>query len=134
MPHTLQRSIEHQRARLIDLLHEKLKNYTVQLIPNLHQRDILDQQLREIFQSIDYCKYVYVLDANAVQLSSTLNRFGADTSAYQRDRSTRPYMQHRSDESCDFNLSEVYISQNKKRPSLTAIQTIRGENGERLGF
>jgi hypothetical protein len=38
------------------------------------------------------------------------------------------------DENCDFNLSEVYISQNKKRPSLSAIQTIRGTEGERLGF
>lgn len=134
MPHTLQRSIEQQRARLIDLLHEKLKHYTTQLIPNLHNREVLDQQLREIFQAIDYCKYVYVLDAHAVQLSSTLNRFGADASAYQRDRATRPYMQHMSDVSCDFNLSEVYISQNKKRPSLTAIQTIRNATGERLGF
>ncbi len=134
MSNTLQRSIDQQRTRLIDLLHEKLKHYTHQLIPNLYHREVLDQQLRDIFQALDYCKYVYVLDANAVQLSSTLNRFGADTQAHQRDRANRPYMQHRMDESCDFNLSEVYISQNKKRPSLSAIQTIRGAEGERLGF
>jgi hypothetical protein len=43
-------------------------------------------------------------------------------------------MQHMQDASIDFNLSEAYISRNKKRPSVTAVQTIRDEHGRRVGF
>ena len=34
----------------------------------------------------------------------------------------------------DFTLSDAYISRNKKRPSLTAIQTIRDQKNNRIGF
>jgi hypothetical protein len=34
----------------------------------------------------------------------------------------------------DFKLSEAYISRNKKRPSFTAIQVVRDDKGERVGF
>ncbi len=134
MPHTLKKSIEHQRARLIDLLGTALSQHATTVLPVMQDRALLDQQLQLIFKQLDYCKYVYVLDAQAIQLSSTINRYGMEMADYQRDRSTRPYMQHIQDESLDFNLSAAYISRNKKRPSLTAIQTIRDSQGKRLGF
>lgn len=134
MPHTLQKSIEHQRARLIELLGAPLKQYAATLQTSLQDRQLLDEQLRLIFKALDHCKYVYVLDTQAVQISSTLNRYGLELSDYQRDRSTRPYLQHIYDDRIDFNLSAAYMSRNKKRPSLTAIQTIRDEQGQRLGF
>lgn len=134
MPHTLQKSIEHQRARLIELLGAPLKQYAATLQTSLQDRQLLDEQLRLIFKAIDHCKYVYVLDTQAVQISSTLNRYGLELSDYQRDRSTRPYLQHIYDDRIDFNLSAAYMSRNKKRPSLTAIQTIRDPQGQRLGF
>lgn len=134
MPHTLQKSIEQQRARLIDLLGQALKQYALTVQPLLHDRAWLDEQLRLIFKQIDHCKYVYVLDTQGVQLSSTVNRYGLEFADYQRDRSIRPYLQHIADDTIDFNLSVAYISRNKKRPSLTAIQTIRDQQGQRLGF
>lgn len=134
MPHTLQKSIEHQRARLIDLLGKALKQYAITVQPLLQDRAWLDEQLRLIFKQIDHCKYLYVLDTQGVQLSSTVNRYGLELADYQRDRSTRPYLQHIADDRIDFNLSAAYISRNKKRPSLTAIQTIRDPQGQRLGF
>lgn len=134
MPHTLQKSIEQQRARLIDLLGQALKQYALTIQPLLYHRTLLDEQLRLIFKQIDHCKYVYVLDTQGVQLSSTVNRYGLELADYQRDRSTRPYLQHIADDRIDFNLSAAYISRNKKRPSLTAIQTIRDQQGRRLGF
>lgn len=134
MPQTLQKSIEHQRARLIELLGAPLKQYAATLQTSLQDRQLLDEQLRLIFKAIDHCKYVYVLDTQAVQISSTLNRYGLEFSDYQRDRSTRPYLQHIYDDRIDFNLSAAYMSRNKKRPSLTAIQTIRDAQGQRLGF
>ena len=134
MPHTLQKSIEQQRARLIDLLGKALKQYAIIVQPLLQDRSLLDEQLRLIFKQIDHCKYLYVLDTQGVQLSSTVNRYGLELADYQRDRSTRPYLQHIADDRIDFNLSAAYISRNKKRPSLTAIQTIRDQQGQRLGF
>ncbi|HMT91785.1 hypothetical protein [uncultured Thiothrix sp.] len=134
MPQTLQKSIEHQRARLIELLGASLKHYAATLQTRLQDRQLLDEQLRLIFKAIDHCKYVYVLDTQAVQISSTINRYGLELSDYQRDRSTRPYLQHIYDDRIDFNLSAAYMSRNKKRPSLTAIQTIRDAQGQRLGF
>lgn len=134
MPQTLQKSIEHQRARLIELLSTPLKEYAANLQTSLENRYLLDEQLRLIFKAIDHCKYVYVLNKQAVQISSTINRYGLELGDYQRDRSTRPYLQHIHDDHINFNLSAAYISRNKKRPSLTAIQTVRDPQGQTLGF
>jgi hypothetical protein len=131
---SLQQAIQSQRALLNDYLRHSLSTYVLDLPALLTRRDALDARLRAIFQTIEHCKYIYVLDANGVQLSSTINKFGADEEAIGRDRAERPYMQHIADETCDFNLSQAYISRNKKRPSLTAIQTIRNSQGQRLGF
>ncbi|MDH3355251.1 MAG: PDC sensor domain-containing protein, partial [Chromatiales bacterium] len=49
------------------------------------------------------------------------------------NRMSRPYMQGIVDVT-DFKLSDAYISRNKKRPSITAIQVIRDQDGSRIGF
>lgn len=134
MTKTVKHSINAQRARLHDILGTAMGKYAEELLPRMGHRKQLDPHLQSIFQSLDYCKYVYVLDANSVQISSTINRYGADGDAINRDRSQRPYMQPMSDSHLDFNLSEAYISRNKKRPSVTAIQAIRNAEGQRAGF
>ncbi len=134
MAKSIQHSIDRQRTVLSDLLETALKTYAEQVLPYLDDADQLDAHLRDIFRSIDHCKYVYVLDAQGVQVSSTINRYGADEEGRGRDRSERPYMQHMRDTSISFNLSEAYISRNKKRPSITAVQTIRDASGKRVGF
>jgi hypothetical protein len=134
MAKSLQHSINSHRALLTDLLGNALNEYAGRILPQMDEAERLDECLRKAFRALDYCKYVYVLDANGVQLSSTVNRYGADPESRGRDRAERPYMQHMQDTSLDFNLSEAYISRNKKRPSITAIQTIRDANGQRVGF
>ena len=130
---SLQNSIDKQRALLHDLLSGELLKIS-RSIPDLMENQIeLDRHLREVFGSLDNCKYIYVLDPKGIQLSSTVNRFGCDEESIGRDRASRPYMQP-MDDKVDFWLSEAYISRNKKRPSLTAIQVVHGKNGERLGF
>ncbi|HRJ54457.1 MAG TPA: hypothetical protein PLE99_16975 [Candidatus Thiothrix moscowensis] len=131
---TLQDSINTQRAMLTDVLGTALSDYAGRILPQMDEPERLDECLRKAFKALDYCKYVYVLDVNGIQLSSTINRYGADTEARGRDRAERPYMQHMHDPAVDFNLSEAYISRNKKRPSLTAVQTIRNTDGQRVGF
>ena len=134
MPDSLSQSIESQRARLNDLLAGQLAGFASDLTGHLDNRRSLDGHLQSLFLAIEHCKYLYVLDRDGCQLSATINRFGGDEEAVGRDRSRRPYMQHMVDPSVDFNLSEAYISRNKKRPSVTAVQTIRDVDGERLGF
>jgi hypothetical protein len=133
----LRRSIAAQRAVLHDLLAAELARHASELPPFLEDREKLDARLQEIFRQIDDCKYVYVLDSAAVQISSTINRYGADSEAFNRDRSQRPYMlAAMRDPALVFDLSEAYISRNKKRPSLTAIQAIVDADGDgkRIGF
>jgi hypothetical protein len=131
----LRRSIAAQRAVLHDLLAAELARYASEITPFLGNREKLDARLQEIFRQIDDCKYVYVLDSAAVQISSTVNRYGTDGEAFNRDRSQRPYMiAAMSDPALMFDLSEAYLSRNKKRPSLTAIQSIVGADGKRVGI
>lgn len=134
MKNSLEQSINAQRSLLNKMLETELRRHAHGLSGCMEQPDKLDQCLRKVFLALDYCKYVFVLDANAIQISSTINRYGADTESLGRDRSERPYMQHRHEPNKDFNLSEAYISRNKKRPSITAIQTIRQEDGAIRGY
>ncbi len=134
MSHTLAHSINAQRALLNDLLSTELSEVALALRPVLGDQHTLDNHLREIFHSLQYCKYVYVVNPVGRQISSTVNRYGADEEQIGRDRSGRPYMRHIADASVDFKLSEAYISRNKKRPSVTAIQTIRDDTNQVLGF
>lgn len=134
MPNSLKHSIQSQRTILKEILGNALKHSADSVAPLMNDVKKLDGHLRDLFNAIDHSKYVYVLDEKGVQLSSTINRFGADHEAIGRDRSQRPYMQHMYDETIHFNLSQAYISRNKKRPSVTATQTIRDENGTRVGY
>ncbi len=135
MSTNLRRSIAAQRAVLHDLLAAELARHASELPPSLGNREKLDARLQEIFRQIDDCKYVYVLDSAAVQLSSTVNRYGPDTEAFNRDRSQRPYMlAAMRDPALRFDLSEAYLSRNKKRPSVTAVQAIVDADGKRIGF
>lgn len=94
----------------------------------------LDQHLNEMFQTIEHCKYIYLLDAKGIQVSATVNRYGSDDEGKERDRAHRPYVQPLIQGDLDFHLSEAYISHNKKRPSLTAVQSIRDGEGQRIGI
>lgn len=89
---SLQQAIQTQRALLNEYLRHSLSAYVLDLPALLTQREALDTRLRAIFQTIEHCKYIYVLDAQGVQLSSTVNKFGADEEAIGRDRAERPYM------------------------------------------
>lgn len=135
MSNNLKHSISAHRAMLKEMLGTELMRFSSSILPVMYERDRLDLQLREIFDQLDYCKYIYALDENALQLSATINRYGADEQAVHRDRSQRPYiLPALNDSASEFHLSEAYISRNKKRPTITAIQSVYDESGERAGF
>lgn len=134
MMQALKHSINAQRASLNKLLSHQLNESAQAITPLLHQPEELLSYLRDLFHRLKHCKYIYILDNQGVQTTPTINRYGADDTPIGRDRAKRPYMTPMFEQDIDFNLSEAYISRNKKRPSLTAIQRLTDDNGKGLGF
>ena len=129
----LKRTIQQQRKVLKDLLGLSLLRLADDLPPLMSSHSNLNERLMQSCKDLPYCKNLFALDANGIQVSSTLNKERPDDKAIGRDRAKRPYMKNMFDE-IDFQLSDAYISKNKKRPSMTAIQVIRDENNHRVGF
>ncbi len=130
---SLQESVRRQREALTALLGVPMQQLAQRCIPLLGDRPKLEELLSETLPQLAPCKHLYVLDAHGFQLTDNITRDGRDPSQFGRDRSDRPYMQGIVG-STDFKLSEAYISRNRKRPSLTAVQVIRNSQGERCGF
>ena len=134
MSSTFQKSVNRQRESLKKLLGNTFVELTHELPELMGAPEVLNKHL---CKGLPYCKYAYVLDAEGIQISSTVSRVGVNKVDIGRDRSQRPYLVDffkEGNENKDFDLSEAYISKNQKRPSLTAIQVIKNEKNERIGF
>ena len=134
---TIQKSVNQQRNSLKKLLGNALEELSKDLLPFLNDEKALNKQLYKAFNRLHYCKYIYVLDAEGVQISATLFKGGMNKVDSGRDRSQRPYLKHlltNGDDVLDCDLSEAYMSKNQKRPSLTAVQVIKNDKNERIGF
>ena len=130
---TLKESIARQRENLIALLKEPLRQVAEECSRVWGDREQLDAVLMASLARLPHCKYHYVLDSQAIQISDNISREGIIVKDFGRDRSQRPYV-NEVVPSTDFLLSEAYISLRAKRPSLTAIQIVRDADGEVLGF
>ena len=133
MIQTLQESTRRQREVLADLLSKAMLKLAKQCAPVMDDRTALEQLLINEMPVMKYCKHLYLLDHNMVQLTANITREGVDETQYGRDRTGRPYMEGIIG-TTDFKLSDAYISRNKKRSSLTAIQVIRNSDYDRVGF
>ena len=129
----LKESILKQREMLTVLLGKTMHKLGKECATLISDRTALESLLTEALPNIAYCKHLYVMDATGFQTIDNITREGPDHSHFGRNRSERPYMQDILG-STDFKLSEAYISRNKKRPSLTAIQVIRNDKGEHIGY
>lgn len=96
-------------------------------------REKLIHALTEVLQTMFYCKYLYALDSNAVQISDNVSHDGLVKRHFGRDRAKRPYILEMVPGS-EFILSTAYISLRAKRPSLTAIQLVRDKQKNPVGF
>ena len=132
MTNAIGESVKRQRELLNDLLGVALTRLVHNIIPHMSDKSSLEGYLLDSCKDLPYCKYLFVLDKEGQQITANLFKHGKDESHVGRDRSQRPYMQGVFDK--DFILSDAYISRNKKRPSLTAIQVIRDQNSNRIGF
>ena len=130
---TLQESISQQREVLITMLSDPLKRVATSCSKVWGGREKLNHALTEVLNTMSYCKYLYTLDLDAVQNSDNVSRKGLLTRHFGRNRAERPYMLEMLPDN-DFVLSTAYISLRAKRPSLTAIQLVRDEHNNPLGF
>ena len=130
---TLQESIAHQRKELSDILQQPLQQLAARCNQVWADRAKLDLALNAGLKTLPYGKSLYALDTNGIQISSNVSAEGLMAASFGRDRSKRPYM-------CEVLpitgtlLSEAYISQLGRRPSLTAVQIVRNPSGAVLGF
>lgn len=130
---TLQEAIAKQREALRVLLIGPLQKAAELASYAWHDRAALDAALLEAYRLIPGCKYIYALNTDGVQISSNVAADGLHPEDYGRDRSQRPYMREVLPAD-GFILSQAYISLRTKRPSLTAIQLVRGTDWRVLGF
>ena len=133
MQSDLQKSIARQRQVLKNWLSSSLIHLTDDCLAVWPQRDALERRLLEGLAELPYCKYLYILDQDARQITANASHKGLLQEYFGRDRSDRPYMEEALAGNL-FSLSEAYISRNARRPSLTAIQRIQPPGGKFLGY
>lgn len=126
-------SIYLQREELARMLREPLERLAERCVPAWGDREELDGVLLEGFPAIPYCTFLYCLGIDGVQISDNVGTAGLVPEHFGRDRSARPYMKEALPV-WGFLLSDAYISMQKQRPSLTALQIVRGGDGQPLGY
>ncbi len=129
----VQQTIKEQRQKLAAYIEGKMFDLAADLENNWGEREQLDQFLVSKFDQMKCVKYLYILDPNGRQVSSNIAKNEVIPKDYQRDRSSRPYMQQMTP-GRQFLLSEAYISLRARRPSLTALHVIKNRNGMLLGY
>lgn len=130
---TLAESVAQQREALANLLREPLALAAEACSRAWPSRGGLNAALTHALPTMPACKYLYALDTQAIQLSDNISREGLIETDYGRDRADRPYMREAVPNQ-GFLLTQAYISLRAKRPSLTAIQIVRDDDGRVLGF
>lgn len=130
---SLQESVSQQREMLITLLVDPMKRAANSCAKAWGDREKLNHALTQILHTMSYCKYLYALDNDAVQISDNVSHEGLETRHFGRDRSERPYVQEMVSGG-EFILSTAYISLRAKRPSLTAMQLVRDEDKKVIGY
>ena len=97
------------------------------------ERSELERVLGNGLELLPYCKYLFILDDQARQITSNLSHQDLLPENFGRDRSNRPYLAEALAGE-KFSLSNAYISRNARRPSLTAVQQILDEDARLLGY
>ena len=126
-------SIDRQRAILKGWLSSSLAQIADDCKAVWPDRAALEARLMAGLAELPYCKYLFLLDERAHQITANATRTGLREAHYGRDRSDRPYLA-KALAGAAFSLSDAYISRNARRPSLTAVHIIRGDQGQLLGY
>lgn len=133
MSSTILDHVAEQRQVLKKILADSMSRLGRQCSDVMRHPKKLDKLLKAHFDESNYCKYLWVLDHTGHQLTATVSRKMLKEEQRGRDRVARPYMQ-RALKGDPFYLSDAYISRNRKRPTLTSVQTIFDDDGRMIGF
>lgn len=132
MNSTLQQSVASQRDALAEMLAQPLTRLARDARSVWGDRTAMNRVLTDAMADLEYCKFLYAVGPDLVQLSDNVGHAGLIAKDYGRDRSGRPYMaqlpQH------DFVLSDAYVSLRARRPSLSAVQVVYDADGKLLGY
>jgi len=127
-----QQSIAYQRDALAIFLKEPLKVLASACAQAWDDIDELESVLRTGLVSLPYCDHLTVMSLDGIQMTAEISSKGEDRQYIGSDRSLRPYMNSVLPIT-DFVLSESYISERGKRPSITAVQVVI-RDGNPAGF
>jgi hypothetical protein len=133
MSQALRAAVARQRMLLRGRLSvplERLARHCAEVWPD---RASLGRLLQDALPGLASCKYLYVLDSEARQLTPSFTPKGPLDEHLGRDRRGRPYLAEAM-AGQRFSLSHAYISRNARRPSLTAVHRIEDRAGVHLGF
>ena len=89
---SLPRRIFQQRALLTGLLYDSLRHLADACGRVWGDRPKMEVALNEAFSTVPYCKFLYALDTDGVQITSNISREGLLAEHFGRDRSDRPYI------------------------------------------
>jgi len=133
MGEALQTAVASQRMLLRSRLSGRLSHLADACRAVWPERDKLEACLVQGLEDLPYCKYLYILDDQAHQITANVSHAGLLPENFARDRSERPYMAEALNGEI-FSLSNAYISRNARRPSLTAMQRIVDDGSRLLGY
>ena len=133
MSKTLQTAVARQRMLLSSRLSGPMNRLAMDCAAVWPHRIELERVLKKGLELLPYCKYLFILDDKARQITANLSHQGPLPENFGRDRSGRPYLAH-AIAGERFSLSNAYISRNARRPSLTAVQHIFDDNDRLLGY
>jgi hypothetical protein len=133
MSKPMQAAVARQRMLLAGRLASPLERLARACAEVWPARTALEERLLSALPGLPSCKYLFVLDRDARQLTANCSPKGLLPEHLGRDRSDRPYL---ADALAGqrFSLSQAYISRNARRPSLTAVRRIESSDGETLGY
>lgn len=136
---SLTEGIRLQRETLRNLYSEPMAQLAQRCAETADDQTMQAELVQELLTSaitisqFSSCKHLFVLDHDFFQITPNITREGPDQRQYGRNRRGSPYTVNIVGKT-DFKLSQAYISRHKHRPSLTAIQVIRDQQGELIGF
>ena len=133
MGKALQTAVARQRMLLSSRLSGPMQRLAADCVALWPDRSALEKVLERGLELLPYCKYLFILDDKATQITSNISHKGLLPENFGRDRSDRPYLAE-AIAGYKFTLSDAYISRNARRPTLTAVTHIHDENERLLGY
>lgn len=133
MPSELQQLIREQRHHLEQELARSMTPIARRCADLWRDPDELDAMLSLAIAEITGCHLIYAFDAHAVKVSSNIARDGDQPGERGDSLAGRPFLAHITP-SRQLVLSDIYVSRITHHSCVTAIHTVRDEQGRRLGY